>query len=47
MRLLIKGMRNENRSNLRTNLIVLKNKDKQEKEVEIPIETKKIELSLS
>lgn len=40
-------MRNENRSNLRINLIVLKKKDKQEKEVEIPLETKKIELSLS
>ena len=35
------------RSNLRINLIVLKKKDKQEKEVEIPLETKKIELSLS
>ena len=40
-------MRNENRYNLRTNLIVLKKKDKQEKEVEIPLETKKIELSIS
>lgn len=35
------------RSNLRINLIVLKKKDKQEKEVEVPLETKKIELSLS
>lgn len=31
---------------MRINLIVLKKKDKQE-EVEIPLETKKIELSLS
>ena len=35
------------RSNLRTNLIVLKKKDKQKKEVEIPLETEKIELLLS
>ena len=34
------------RSNLRINLIVLKKKDKPE-EVEIPLETEKIELSLS
>ena len=39
-------MRNENRSNLRINLIVLKKKDKPE-EVEIPLETEKIELSFS
>ena len=35
------------RSNLRINLIVLKRRTSKEKEVEIPLEAEKIELSLS
>ena len=36
-----------NRYNLRINLIVLERRTSKEKEVEIPLETEKIELSLS